>query len=109
MKLKVAAAEGAPALTRVDVSLPSALKVKRKRRVTTSAGTARLTRAGDLRLTLPAGTRAVTAKLRKGALKAGRKLRRARKPRRQEVLVLVRDADGLRPPVTLKVKPRRGA
>ena len=109
MKVKVAAAEGAPALTRVDVSLPPALKVKRKRRVTTSAGTARLTRAGDLRLALPAGTRAVTAKLRKDALKAGRKLRRARKPRRQEVLVLVRDADGLRPPVTLKVKPRRGA
>jgi hypothetical protein len=109
MKVRVAAAAGAPALTRVDVSLPPALKVKRKRRVATSAGTAKLTRGGDLRITLPRGTRAVKAKLRKGSLKAGRKLRRARKPRRQEVLVLVRDADGLRPPVALKVKPRRGA
>jgi len=74
-----------------------------------SAGTAKLARSGDLRLTLPGGTRAVTAKLRKGALKAGRRLRRAREPRRQRLLVLVRDRHGLRPPVTLKVKPRRGA
>jgi hypothetical protein len=91
------------------VSLPPALRVKRKRRVATTAGTAKLARSGDLRLTLPGGTRAVTAKLRKGALEAGRKLRRARKPRRQPLLVLVRDGHGLRPPVTLKVKPRRGA
>ena len=42
-------------------------------------------------------------------MKVGRKLRRAKKPRKQEVLVVVRDADGVRPPVALKVKPKRGA
>ena len=109
MKVAVAAAAGAPGLTRVDVSLPIALRVKRSKRVTTSAGTAVLSRDGELRVDLPAGTRSVTAKLRKGALKAGRRLRRAKRPRRQEVLVRVRDADGLRPPVALKVKPKRGA
>ncbi len=109
MKVAVTAAADAPALTRVDVSLPGAFKVKRPKRVTTAAGTAALSRDGELRLDLPAGTRSVTAKLRKGSLKVGRKLRRARKPRKQDVLVRVRDADGLRPPVALKVKPKRGA
>ena len=109
LKVAVAAAAGAPGLTRVDVSLPTALKVKKRKRVAASAGTAALSRDGELRVDLPAGTRSMTAKLRKGALKVSRKLRRARKPRRQDVLVRIRDADGLRPPVALKVKPKRGA
>jgi hypothetical protein len=113
VKLTVRAADGAPALQRVETTLPAALHVggrkARRKGTRTTAGKAKLTRDGQLTLTLPAGTRAVTATLRKGAVKSSRKLRRARKPRRQALLVLIRDDDGVRPPLTLKVRPRRGA
>ncbi len=113
VKLRVTAAGGAPALQRVEMTLPGALRAgtrkARRKGTKTTAGTAKLTRDGQLMLTLPAGTRAVTATLRKGAVKSSRKLRRARHPRKLKLLVLLRDDDGVRPPVTLRVKPRRGA
>ena len=67
----------------------------------------KLSRDGELRLALPAGTRTVSAKLAKGAVRVGRKLKRARKPKRLALRLLVTDADGPRPAKTLKVRPRR--
>jgi hypothetical protein len=69
--LSVTAADGAPALQRVEVTLPGALRAgtrkARRKGTRTTAGTAKLTRDGQLTLTLPAGTRTVTATLRRGA------------------------------------------
>jgi hypothetical protein len=67
-------------------------------------------RAGILTLTLtllPEGARTLSATLAKGALRVSRKLARKRKPQRLRLRVLVRDSDGVRPPVTLAVRPRR--
>ena len=99
------------------VLLPNALtaKPKRKRagaRARTGAGplprkAIRLTKDGELRLTLLPGARTVTATLAKGAVRAGRKLRKAKKPRRLALRISVRDADGIRPSTALKVRPRR--
>ena len=115
--LGVAAADGAPDLRTLRVLLPDALQVRPKRarrgvRARTAGGqlarsAVKLSRDGDLRLTLPAGTRTVTATLAKGAVRVGRKLRRARKPRRLAFRFLVADADGPREASTLKVRPRR--
>jgi hypothetical protein len=58
-------------------------------------------------VTLPQGTRTLRAKLSNGTLRVSRALARKRKPKRLRLLVLTRDDDGARPPVTLKVKPRR--
>ena len=117
VRVSVAAAEGAPELRQVRVLLPNALEAKPKRkragaRARTGAGklprkAIKLTKDGELRLTLPAGARTVTATLAKGAVRAGRKLRKARKPRRLQLRVSVRDADGIRPSTALKVRPRR--
>jgi hypothetical protein len=117
VRLGVAAADGAADLRVVRVLLPDALRVKPKRvrrgvRARTAAGAlpaaaVKLTRDGELRLTLPDGTRAVSATLAKGAVRVGRKLKRARKPRRLALRFLVTDADGPRPAKTLKVRPRR--
>ena len=114
---RVAAAEGAPGLREVRLLLPDALRAKPKRArrgARAKAGTTKLprsaiklTRDGELRVTLPEGTRTLGATLSKGALRVSRKLKRKRKPKRQELRVLVRDSDGSRPPVTLKVRPRR--
>ena len=102
MTVGVTAADGAPALQRVEVTLPGALRAgtrkARRKGTRTTAGTAKLTRDGQLTVTLPGGTRTVTATLRKGAVRASRKLRRARTPRARKLLVLVRDDDGVRPP-----------
>jgi hypothetical protein len=117
LRLTVAAALGAADLRTVRVLLPDALQAKPRRarrgvRARTGAGplgrsAVRLSRDGDLRLTLPDGTRTVTATLAKGAVKVGRKLRRAHKPRRLALRFLVADADGPREATTLKVRPRR--
>jgi hypothetical protein len=117
VRLTVAAAARAPGLREVRLLLPSKLhaKPKRARRgARAKAGAVklprraiRLSRDGELRLALPEGTRTLTAKLSKGSIRAGRKLARKRHPKRQRVRVLVRDSDGPRPPVTLKVRPRR--
>jgi hypothetical protein len=117
VRLSVAAAGGAPGLREVRLLLPSALtaKPKRARRGARARAGAvklprraiKLTRDGELRVALPEGTRTLRATLSKGAVRAGRKLRRKRKPKRQALRVLVRDADGSRPAVTLKVRPRR--
>ena len=112
----VKAGAGAPDLTEVRVLLPSRLTVKPRRKakgawVTTGGkrlpGSAFTLGDGDLRVTLPAGARTLTAKLSKGVLRAGRKLRTARNPKRLAVVVLVRDGDGPRPARTLRVRPRR--
>ena len=117
IRLSVAAADGAPALREVRLLLPDKLHAKPKRAgrgARAKAGTVklprsaiRLTRHGELRLALPEGTRTLSAKLSKGAIRVGRKLKRKRHPKRQRLRVLVRDSDGPRPPVTLKVRPRR--
>jgi hypothetical protein len=116
VRVRVAAGDESPELREVRVLLPDALRVKPKRarkgaRATTNAGklprTAIKLGDGDLRLTLPAGARTVRATLSKGTIRAGRKLRRAKKPRRLQVRVLVRDAHGSRPAIELKVRPRR--
>jgi hypothetical protein len=117
IRLDVAAGAGSPELRDVRLLLPDALQAKPKRArkgATARAGSTKLprsaiklTRDGELRLTLPAGTKAVRATLAKGAIRAGRKLRRAKKPKRQALRVLVRDAHGPRPAIELKVRPRR--
>jgi hypothetical protein len=117
VRVTVTAAADAPALRQVRVRLPGALRTKPKRarkgaRARTGAG--RLARSaiklgagGKLQLTLPAGTRTVTATLAKGTVRVGRKLKRAKKPKRQSLSVVVTDADGPRPAALLKVRPRR--
>lgn len=117
LRLGVKAADGAPGLREVRLLLPGAIdaKPKRARRGARAQaggkplprGAIRLTRDGELRIALPEGTRTLRAKLSKGTLRVSRKLARKRKPKRQALRVLVRDADGARPPVTLKVRPRR--
>lgn len=117
VRLSVAAADGAPGLREVRLLLPDALRAKPRRarrgvRATAGStllpsGATTLTRDGELRVALPEGTRTLRATLSKGAVRVGRKLRRKRKPRRQELRVLVRDTDGPRPAVTLAVRPRR--
>jgi hypothetical protein len=117
VRLTVTAAADAPDLRQVRVLLPDALRTKPKRaragaRAKTGAGKLgrsgiKLNRDGELRLTLPAATRTVTATLSKGTVRVGRKLKRAKKPRRQSLRVIVTDADGPRPARTLKVRPRR--
>jgi hypothetical protein len=117
VRLEVTAGADSPALRQVRLLLPNALRAKPKRArkgATARVGGAKLprkaiklTRDGELRLTLPEGTMAVRAKLAKGAVRAGRKLRRAKRPKRQALRVLVRDAHGPRPAVELKVRPRR--
>jgi hypothetical protein len=117
LRLNVTAGTDSPALREVRLLLPNALRAKPKRArkgatVRTNGRklgrkAIRLTRDGDLRLTLPEGTKSVRAKLAKGAVRVGRKLRRAKKPRRLALRVLVRDAHGARPAVELKVRPRR--
>jgi hypothetical protein len=117
VRLSVAAADGAPGLREVRLLLPDALRAKPRRArrgVRARAGSAllpssaiALTRDGELRVALPEGTRTLRATLSKGAVRVGRKLRRKRKPGRQELRVLVRDSDGPRPAVTLAVRPRR--
>jgi hypothetical protein len=117
VRLAVAAGKDSPELREVRVLLPDALRVKPKRarkgaRARTDAAklpraALKLTRDGELRLTLPAGTKAARATLAKGTIKVGRKLRRAKRPKRLALRVLVRDAHGARPAIELKVKPRR--
>ena len=117
VRVAVGAADGAPDLRQVRVLLPEALKAKPKRKrrgARAKVGSTRLarssialTRDGELRLTLPEGARSVTATLAKGAVRVGRKLRKAKRPRRLALRVSVRDADGVRPITTLKVRPRR--
>jgi hypothetical protein len=117
LRLRVTAASASPDLREVRVLLPRALKVKPKRGRRGATARARgkqlrrralrLTRDGELRISLPAGTRRLSAKLSKGALRVGGRLARKRKPKRLALRVLVRDADGQRPAVTLKVRPRR--
>ena len=117
VKLRVTAAAGAPALREVLLLLPSALRAKPRRarrgaRATADSaplprGAIVLTRDGELRIALPDGTRALRATLSRGAVRVSRRLARKRRPRRQELRVLVSDADGRRPPVTLKVRARR--
>jgi hypothetical protein len=117
LRLRVTAATDGPDLRELRLLLPNALKAKPKRarrgalaraggkRLRRSA--IRLTRDGELRIAPPAGTRKLSAKLSKGALRVSRRLARKRKPKRLALRVLVRDADGLRPAVTLRVRPRR--
>jgi hypothetical protein len=118
VRITATAAAGAPELRGLRVVLPEALRVKPKRaraggaHARTGAGrvarsAVELSRDGVLRVMLPGATRTVTATLAKGAVRVGRKLKRARKPRRQRLVVLVTDAHDQRPPVTLKVRPRR--
>jgi hypothetical protein len=118
LRLRVAAASGSPALRQVRVLLPNALaaKPKRARRGGLRAradGTKLprrsigLTRDGELLITLPEATRTLRATLSRGALRVSRKLARKRNPKRLILRVITRDADGARPPVTLKVRPRR--
>ena len=117
VRVGVAAAAGAPDLQQVRVLLPNALDAKPKRkRIRVSGGTGagklarkalKLTKDGELRVTLPAGTRTVTVTLAKGAVRAGRKLRKAKPPRRLQLRVAVRDGDGVRPTRAFKLRPRR--
>jgi hypothetical protein len=117
VRLGVAAGGDAPALRTVRVFLPDALRVKPRRvrrgvRARTGAGAlprgaVELTRDGELRIALPDGARTVTATLAKGAVRVGRKLQRARKPRRLALRFLVTDAHGPREAKTLRVRPRR--
>jgi len=117
LRLSVSAADAAPGLREVRLLLPNALRAKPKRArrgARAKTGTAKLPRSaikllrdGELRITLPEGTRALSATLSKGTLRVSRKLERKRKPKSQALRVLVRDDDGSRPPVTLKVRPRR--
>ena len=114
--LRVTAAAGAPELRQVRVLLPNALEAKPSARASAWRRHGRRRAAphgdpahrdGELRVTLPAGTRTVTATLAKGAVRAGRKLRRAKPPKRLRFRVSVRDGDGPRPVRTLKVRPKR--
>jgi hypothetical protein len=117
VRLSVAAAGGAPGLREVRLLLPNALtaKPKRARRGARAQadgkplprGAIRLTRDGELRVALPEGTRTLRARLSKGTLRVNRALARKRKPKRLELRVLMRDNDGARPPVTLKIRSRR--
>ena len=118
LRLRVEAASGAPALRQVRVLLPNALKPKPKRarrgglRARSDGSklplrSLGLTRDGELLITVPEATRTLRATLSRGALRVSRKLARKRKPQRLELRVIARDADGARPPVTLKVRPRR--
>jgi hypothetical protein len=116
VRLDVQAGNDSPELREVRLLLPDRLRTKPKRArkgATARAGTAKLPRKaiklsdGELRLTLPEGTRSVRATLAKGTIRVGRKLRRAKRPKRQALRVLVRDAHGPRPAIELKVKPRR--
>jgi hypothetical protein len=116
VRITVTAAAGAPDLRHVRLRLPDKLRTKPKRaragaRATTNGGplarTAIKLGAGALQLTLPPATRTVTATLAKGSVRVGRKLKRARKPKRQSLRIVVTDADGPRPSKTLKVRPRR--
>lgn len=116
VRLTVTAAKDSPGLREVRLLLPNAFDTKPKRArkgATARTGSGKLSRKAikltdsDLRLTLPEGTRTVRATLAKGTVRVGRKLRRAKRPKRQALRVLVRDAHGPRPAITLKVKPRR--
>ncbi len=117
VRVSATAAPGAPDLTELRLLLPQRLAVHPRRkakgaRVRAGAGRLpasafRLRGAGELRVALPAGTRTVTAKLSKGAVRAARKLRTARRPKRLALRVLLRDGDGPRPPRTLRVRPQR--
>jgi hypothetical protein len=119
LRLGVKARKGASGLREVTLLLPNAITAKPKRarrgaRTVVRADGKRLarraiklTRDGELRIALPEGTRTLSAKLSKGALRVSRKLAKKRKPKRMRLRVLVRDADGSRPPVALKVRPRR--
>jgi hypothetical protein len=117
VRVTVKAGADAPDLRQVRVLLPDALRAKPKRaragaRAATGAGklarkAIKLNRDGELRLTLPSATRTVAATLSKGAVRVGRKLKRAKKPKRLSLRVLVTDADGPRPATTLKVRPKR--
>ena len=117
VRITVTAGAGAPDLRQVRVLLPDALQAKPKRaraglRARTGSGplartAIKLTRDGELRLTLTGAARTVTATLSKGVVRVGRKLKRAKKPKRQSLRFLVTDADGARPAATLKVRPRR--
>jgi hypothetical protein len=117
VRVTVKAGADAPDLRQVRVLLPDALQAKPKRaragaRAATGAGklarkAIKLNRDGELRLTLPSGVRTVSATLSKGAVRVGRKLKRAKKPKRLSLRVLVTDADGPRPARTLKVRPKR--
>jgi hypothetical protein len=117
VRLSVTASEGASGLREVRLLLPTALRAKPRRArrgARAKAGTTRLprsaitlTRDGELRIALPEGTRTLGATLAKGAVRVGRKVARKRRPQRLSLRVLVRDADGPRPPLTLKVRPRR--
>jgi hypothetical protein len=117
LRLGVAAADEAPGLREVQLLLPTAIAAKPKRarrgarawaggrRLARSA--VKLTRDGELRITVPEGTRTLSARLAKGTLRVSRALARKRKPKKLSLRVLVRDDDGARPPVTVKVRPRR--
>jgi hypothetical protein len=117
VRVVVEAAKDSADLRQVRVLLPDAMTAKPKRKrvgVRVMTGTRRLARKaiafdkdGELRLTLPAGVRSLIATMDKGAVRVGRKLRKAKPPRRLKLQVLVRDADGTRPTVALRVKPRR--
>jgi hypothetical protein len=117
LRLGVRAKDGAPGLRQVRLLLPNALSAKPRRArrgaraqangKRLARGAIRLTRDGALTLTLPEGTRTLRAKLSKGTLRVSRKVARKRKPQRMALRVLTRDGDGARPPVTLKVRPRR--
>jgi hypothetical protein len=117
VRVRVTAAAGAPELRQVRVLLPNALEAKPKRKgIRVSGGTGagalprtalKLTASGELRVTLPEGTRTVSATLAKGAVRAGRKLRRAKPPKRLRLRISVRDGDGPRPVRTLRVRPKR--
>ena len=117
LRLGVKAADGAPGLREIRLLLPGAIdaKPKRARRGARAQaggkplprGAIRLTRDGELRIALPEGTRTLSAQLRKGTLRVSRALARKRKPKRLALRVLTRDDDGPRPPVTLRVRPRR--
>ena len=117
VRVTATAAKAAPDLTELRLLLPERLAVKPRRkaqgaRVRTGAGRLpgsafRLRGAGELRVTLPGGTRTVTAKLSRGAVRATRKLRTARKPKRLALRVLLRDGDGPRPTRTLRVRAQR--
>ena len=117
VRVSVTAAKAAPDLTELRLLLPQRLAVKPRRkaqgaRVRTGAGRLpgsafRLRGAGELRVTLPGGTRTVTAKLSNGAVRATGKLRTARKPKRLALRVLLRDGDGPRPTRTLRVRAQR--
>jgi hypothetical protein len=116
VRIAVRADADSPDLTEVMLLLPSKLDVRPRRArrgVRATADGSRLPRSasklssGTLSVQLPAGTRRMTAKLFRGAVRAGRRLARRRKPPRMTLRVLARDTDGPRPAIRLKVRPRR--